>query len=62
MCMELGRGKKDGATLAWDAKKEISGNAEADKMLAPFARGQYDLKPVLSSAGLDYAKYLKPLA
>ena len=37
MCMELGRGKKDGATLAWDAKKEISGNAEADKMLAPFA-------------------------
>ena len=62
MCMELGRGKKDGATLAWDAKKEISGNAEADKMLVPFARGKYDLKPILAAAGLDYATYIKPMA
>ena len=62
MCMELGRGKKDGATLAWDAKREISGNAEADKMLVPFARGKYDLKPILAAAGLDYATYIKPMA
>ena len=61
MCMELGRGKKDGATLAWDAKKEVSGNAEADKMLAPFARGKYDLKLPLAAAKLDYAKMIKPL-
>ena len=61
MCMELSRGKKDGATLAWDAKKEISGNAEADKMLVPFARGRFDLALSLKAAGLDYAKYVKPM-
>ena len=61
MCMELGRGKKDGATLAWDAKKEISGNAEADKMLAPFARGKYDLRYPLADARLDYEKMIKPM-
>ena len=61
MCMELGRGKRDGATLAWDAKKEISGNAEADKMLAPFARGKYDLRYPLADARLDYEKMIKPM-
>jgi predicted dehydrogenase len=61
MCMELSRGKKDGATLAWDAKKEVSGNAEADKMLVPFARGRFDLALSLKAAGLDYAKYIKPM-
>jgi hypothetical protein len=61
MCMELSRGKKDGATLAWDAKKEVSGNAEADKMLVPFSRGRFDLALSLKAAGLDYAKYIKPM-
>ena len=61
MCMELGRGKAGGARLAWDAKREISGNAEADAMLRPFARGPYDLKPLLASHGLDFAKMIKPL-
>ena len=62
MCMELGRGKAEGASLAWDAKAEVSGNAEADKMLAPFARGKYDLKPILTAAGYTYEKTIKPLA
>ncbi len=62
MCMELGRGKKDGVTLAWDAKKEVSGDAEADKMLTPFARGKYDLRYSLAAAGLNYNKMIKPLA
>ncbi len=62
MCMELGRGKKEGAELAWDAAKEISGNPEADKMLAPFARGKYNLKDPLTAAGLDYEKMIRPRA
>ncbi len=62
MCMELGRGKKNGATLAWDAAKEVSGSAEADKMLVPFARGTYNLKDPLTAAGLDYEKMIRPLA
>ena len=61
MCMELGRGKKDGAELKWDAKNEVSGDPEADRMLAPFARGRYDLRYPLAAAGLDYAKMLKPI-
>ena len=61
MCMELGRGKEDGAVLDWNATKEVSGDAEADRMLAPFARGKYDLKPILAAAGLDYGKMIKPL-
>ena len=60
MCMELGRGKKEGA-LAWNAATETTGNAEADAMLKPFARGPYDLKPMLAAAGYDYAKMIKPL-
>lgn len=62
MCMELGRGKAGGATLAWDAKREVSGDPAADAMLTPFARGKYDLKPALAAAGLDYRKMIKPLA
>ena len=61
MCMELGRGKKDGATLAWDAKKEISGNAEADKMLAPFARGRFDLRKSFAGTRYDYEKMIRPM-
>lgn len=62
MCMELGRGKAGGATLAWDAAREVSGNPAADAMLTPFARGKYDLRPALAAAGLDYQKMIKPLA
>ena len=61
MCMELGRGKSEGR-LSWNAAKETTGNAEADKMLVPFARGRFDLKLSLKAAGLDYAKFLKPMA
>ena len=60
MCMELGRGKKDGATLAWDAAKEVSGNAEADRMLVPFARGKYDLRRSFAGSGCDYEKMIRP--
>ena len=61
MCMDVGRGKKDGATLAWDATREVTGNAEADRLLAPLARGKYDLKPLLAANGYDFAKMIKPL-
>lgn len=61
MCMELGRGKKDGASLAWDAKTETSGNAEADKMLAPFARGKYDLRRSFAGTKYAYEKMIKPI-
>ena len=59
MVMELGRGKKDGAELKWDHKAETTGNAEADKMMEPFSRGEYDLGKVLSHYGLSYAKVMK---
>lgn len=62
MCMELGRDKKEGATLAWNAKTEVSGNAEADAMLAPFARGKYDLRLALAASKLDYVQLIKPIA
>lgn len=62
MCMELSRGKKDGASLTWDAAREISGSAEANALLKPFARGKYDLRRSLAAAGLDYDKMIKPLA
>ena len=58
MCMELSRGKKDGGSLSWDAAKECTGNPEADKMLAPFARGRYDLAISLKAAGLDPEKMM----
>ncbi len=61
MCMELGRGKKDGASLAWDAATETSGDPKADQMLVPFARGRYDLRVPLAAAGLDFAKMIRPL-
>ena len=61
MCMELGRGKKDGASLAWDAKTETSGNAEADKMLAPFARDKYDLRNAFAGTKYAYEKMIKPI-
>ncbi len=62
MCMELGRGKSGGASLDWDAKNEVSGSKEANAMLAPFARGKYDLHVPLAAAGLDYDRMIKPIA
>jgi predicted dehydrogenase len=62
MCMELSRGRKDGASLAWDPVKETTGSADADRMLTPFARGRYDLRNPLREAGLSYEKFIKPLA
>ena len=59
MCMELGRGKKGGASLSWDAVHETTGNAEYDKMMTPFARGKFDLKVNLSEFGLNYDESLK---
>ena len=61
MCMELSRGKSEGL-LNWNAATETTGNAEADRMLAPFARGEYDLRRPLAAAGLDYEKMIKPRA
>ena len=60
MCMEIGRGKSEGK-LSWNAAKEVTGDAEADKLLAPFARGRFDLSLSLKAAGLDYAKFLNPM-
>ena len=62
MCMEIGRGRKDGASLSWDAAREVSGNAEADRLLVPFARGKYDLRRALAGSGCDYEKMVRPLA
>ena len=60
MCMELSRGKKEGV-LNWNAVAETTGNVEMDRMLAPFARGVYDLHVPIAAAGLDYAKMIKPI-
>lgn len=62
MCMELGRGRRDGAALSWDSAREVSGNAEADRLLVPFARGKYDLRRALAGSGCDYEKMVRPLA
>ena len=62
MCMELSRGKKEGGALNWNAAKETTGDAVADRMLVPFARGKYDLHVPLAKAGLDYGRLIKPLA
>ena len=62
MCMELSRGKADGASLSWAAAKEVTGNPAADAMLAPFSRGEYNLRAPIAAAGLDYGKMIKPMA
>ena len=59
MCMELGRGKKDGATVKWCAEKEDTCCPEARKLMTPFSRGQYDLCVELARYGFDYSKVLK---
>ena len=58
MCMELGRGKKD-FSLSWDVAKETTGNADADKLMKPFARGKFDLNVNLKEFGLDLCTMLK---
>ena len=61
MCMELGRGKKDGATLAWDSAKELTGDGEADRLLTPFARGRFDLRKSFAGTRYDYEKMIRPM-
>ena len=51
MCMELGRGKKDGATVKWCAKKEDTCCDKARALMKPFARGKYNLKDELGRYG-----------
>lgn len=53
MCMELGRGKKGGASLKWDAKRERTCCEAAAAMMKPFARGKYDLRLELANYGED---------
>ena len=62
MCMERGRGKQGGTTLAWDAARETTGDAEADKLLTPLARGQYDLRRAFAGTAYAYEKMIKPLS
>ena len=45
MCMELGRGKRE-FSLSWDAVRETTGNAAADALMKPFARGRFDLDKI----------------
>ena len=54
MCMELGRGKKDGASLSWDCAKETTGNAGYDKLMTPFANGRFNLDVNLAEFGLKF--------
>ena len=54
MCMELGRGKKDGISLDWDVKRETTGKAEYDAIMKPFANGKFDLNVNLAEFGLAY--------
>ncbi len=59
MCMELGRGKKDGATVAWCAKKEDTSCEKAKALMVPFSRGKYDLRKELARYGFEYDKVLR---
>lgn len=59
MCMELGRGRKAGFRLAWDAAKESTGSAEADALMKPFARDKFDLKVNLADFGLKLDEIVK---
>ena len=60
MVMELGRGKKDGATIKWNSALETTGTAEGDALMKPFSRDNYDLGYQLKKYfGLDAAKLMK---
>ena len=56
MCMELSRGKKDGASLKWCPKKEDTCCEKARAMMKPFARGEYDLNKTLARFGVTDLK------
>ena len=59
MCMELGRGKKEGASVSWCAAEEKPGSEEAKKLMKPFARGKYNLPDELRRYGLNFESVLK---
>ena len=59
MCMEMGRGKKEGASLDWCPKKETTSCEAAKWMLKPFARGEYDLAKTLARFGEDIERFVK---
>jgi len=59
MCMELGRGRKDGFSLEWDATAEKTGNLQANALMKPFANGKFDLKVNLAEFGLAYDEVMK---
>ena len=48
MCMQLGRGKKEFA-LNWNPKAETTGDAVADALMAPFARGRFNLDAAVAA-------------
>ena len=59
MCMEMGRGKKEGASLDWCPKTETTSCEAAKWMLKPFARGEYDLAKTLARFGEDIEWFRK---
>ena len=52
MCMDLGRGRKDGFSFDWDARRETSGKEWIDAFMKPFASGRFDLNVNLAEFGL----------
>ncbi|MCQ2390864.1 MAG: Gfo/Idh/MocA family oxidoreductase [Kiritimatiellae bacterium] len=59
MVMELGRGKAEGASITWDPVKETTGRADADALMTPFARDQFDLRKTLARFGLDFDREVR---
>lgn len=53
MCMKTGK------ALKWDAKKECSDNAEANKLMKPFERGEFNLAVTLRRYGYDIKDFIK---
>jgi predicted dehydrogenase len=53
MCMKTGK------TLAWDPKAEKTGDPDADKLMQPFARGDFSLDVTLKRHGLSVADVLR---
>jgi len=49
MCMKLGRGKAQGASVAWDPKTETSSTAGTAELMKPFARGKYNLDRAIAA-------------
>lgn len=53
MCMKLGR------PLSWNPVRETTGDAEADKMMRPFERGEFSLAVTLKRRGLELKDFIK---